>query len=443
MKKRGREEASQPQKRGKKGRIPFIFLNERFDNVEANVVRQHIFYIILVSLITKFLVLILTPSVFHSFVDLFDFQYYFEHGMMVVNGQIPYLGFSFDYPPLALIPLLLAMVPALLTLNQYVFIFTFQALMALCDICTVLCIYLIGLKIYDENKAFLAALVYSAAFSTAYFVLTKYDAFPTALLMIAVLFTVYGMSMRGYLADVAGALAKIFPLIALPFMMLYNAKRTSLRGEFCSLLKIFIPLILLIMLPVLIMKPEIIGQYLSGNLLRSNVYVNTPTYAIYAILHELLDINVPIDLISNLMFAVLGIILLLLVYTAFRMEKISGINLVKFIALSIFSVVFFMNYHSPQYLIWFTPLVCLLIADRMYAVALFFLAQIITYMEFPLMFGTLYTNAEYLNPVKSSGYILTVGFFCLEYCVLVLLIFVAVNPSINHLKEILRIKKPA
>ena len=352
-----------------------------------------------------------------------------------MNGQVPYLDFPFDYPPLALVPILLAMIPAVLFANQYAFVFTFQALMVICDICTALCVYFVGLRIYDEKKAFLAALIYSAAFSTGYFILTKYDAFPTCLLMVAVLFTIYGMNMRGYLADTAGALAKIFPVIALPFIMLYNAKKTSLKEEIVQVLKIFIPLFLLVALPILVLKPAILSQYFSASLVRDTVYVNTPTYVVYAVLHEMLNIDISTALISNLMYAFMGIILLFLVYIAFSMEKISRTDFLKLVLLSLFSVVFFMKYHSPQFLVWFTPLVCLLVADRMYAVVLFFFAQIITYIEFPLLFGTLYTNAEYLNPVNSAGYFLTFGFFCLEYLVLILLVFVAVNPSINHLKK--------
>lgn len=440
MGKKSKDESKPSAKKGKRGRIPFTFLKERFDNLDANVVRNHILYILLVSLMMKFVVLFLTTFVFQSFVDLFDFGYYLEHGLMVLNGQVPYLDFPFDYPPLALVPIMIAIIPAILTMNQSVFNFTFQVLMVICDIGTALCIYFIGLKIYDEKKAYLAALVYAAAFSTAYFVLTKYDAFPTCLLMIAVLFTVYGMNMKGYLADTLGTLAKIFPLIALPFITLYNARTTSLKEEIRQLLKIFIPLFLLVALPILILKPGIISQYFSASLIRSSVYVNTPTYVVYAILHELLNIDISIDLISTLMYVFMGIILLALVYVAFTMEKISRTDLLKLIVLSIFSVVFLMKYHSPQYLVWFTPFVCLLVVDRLYAMALFFFAQLVSYMEFPLLFGFLYTNVEYLNPVHSMGNLITLAFFCLEYLVLVLLIIVAVNPSIDNVKKILKEK---
>ena len=294
MGKKSRDENALAVKKGKKGRIPFRIFNEQFDNLDASIVKRHIFYIIFLSVLTKIVVMFLTTSVFHSFIDLFDFGYYFEHGMMVVDGQVPYLNFPFDYPPLALVPILFAIIPAILTTNQYAFVFTFQALMIICDIGTVLCIYFIGLKIFDEKKAFYAALIYSAAFSTAYFVLTKYDAFPTFLLMVAVLFTIYGMNMKGYLADTAGILAKIFPVIALPFIVLYNARKTSLKEEILQIVKFFIPLFILVVLPILILKPEIISQYFSASLVRGTVYVNTPTYVLYAFFHEMLKIDVSI-----------------------------------------------------------------------------------------------------------------------------------------------------
>jgi len=440
MGKKSRDESALAVKKGKKGWVPFRILNEQFDNLDTSIVKRHIFYIIFLSVLTKILVLFLTTSIFHSFIDLFDFGYYFEHGMMVVDGQVPYLNFPFDYPPLVLVPILLAIIPAILTTNQYAFVFTFQALMIICDIGTVLCVYFIGLKIFDEKKAFYAALVYSAAFSTAYFVLTKYDAFPTFLLMLAVLFTIYGMNMKGYLADTAGILTKIFPVIALPFIVLYNARKTSLKEEILQIAKFFIPLFILVVLPILILKPEIISQYFSASLVRSTVYVNTPTYVLYAFFHEMLKIDISSTLISNLMYLFMGVILLSLVFIAFTREKFSRITFLKLTLVSIFTVVFLMKYHSPQYLVWYTPLVCLLVVDRLYAVALFFFAQIFTYMEFPLLFGVFYTNAEYLNPVNSPGYLMTVAFFCIEYLILILLIFVAVNPSTVYIKKILREK---
>ena len=347
MGKKNRNDIETSGKMRKKTIIPFSFQNVQLSNIDGKIVKRHIFYLILISIITKLLVLFTTGAVFHSFVDLFDFGYYFDHGLMIMNGQIPYVDFSFDYPPLAIVPIIIAIIPALLTHDVSVFIGSFQILMVACDILISICIYFIGLKIYDEKRAFLAAAIYSAAFSTAYFVLTKYDAFPTCLLMGAVLFTIYGMNTKGYIADTAGFLAKLYPLIALPFLIAFNSKKSSLNQELIKIVKIFVPISLIILVPFIILKPGIIQQYISASLIRTDVYVNTPTYTLYAILHGVMAFDISSMIISNLMYGVLGIVLLTLLFLAFRKDKFSPETLLKFILLSIFSVVFCMKYHSP------------------------------------------------------------------------------------------------
>jgi len=436
MGKKNRKDQEVPEKTMKHGIVPFSFQKFRFSNLDTKTVKQHVFYLILISIITKLLVLSLTVPVFHSFIDLFDFGYYLEHGMMVLQGQIPYVDFSFDYPPLALIPIFIAMIPALLTNNIFAFVGTFQLLMIICDILISVCIYLIGLKIYDEKKAFLAAAIYSAAFSTAYFVLTKYDAFPTCLLMVAVLFAIYGMNTKGYIADTAGFLAKLYPLIALPFLVAFNAKKTSLKQELLLAVKIFVPVSLVVLIPFILLKPAIVLQYISASLVRTDVYVNTPTYTVYTVLHGVLALEVSSALISNLMYCVLGIVLLLLLVLAFRRDQFGPVTLLKFVLLAVFSVVFCMKYHSPQYFLWFTPFICLLIADNMHKIVLFFIVQILTYIEFPLMFGTYYNNGNYLMPAGSTGWYVTLLFFILEYAAMLLLVYSAVISSGTSVKTI-------
>lgn len=437
MGKKNRNDIETSGKTKNKAIIPFSFQNVQLSNIDGKIVKRHIFYLILISIITKLLVLFTTVAVFHSFVDLFDFGYYFDHGLMIMNGQIPYVDFAFDYPPLAIVPIIIAIIPVFLTHDGSAFIGSFQLLMIACDILISICIYLIGLKIYDEKRAFLAAVIYSAAFSTAYFVLTKYDAFPTCLLMGAVLFTIYGMNTKGYIADAAGFFAKLFPLIVLPFLVAFNAKKSSLNEELIKIVKIFVPLSLIILVPLFILKPGIIQQYISSSLIRTDVYVNTPTYTLYAILHDVLALDISSMIISNLMYGILVIVLLTLLFLAFRKEQFGPETLLKFVLLSIFSVVFCMKYHSPQYFLWFTPFICLLIADSINKIILFFAVQILTFIEFPLIFGVYYTNVNYLMPVGSTGWYVTLFFFILEYSALILLVYLAVNPSKKFFKKIL------
>lgn len=438
MGKKNRNDVETSGKKRKNAIIPFSFQNVQLDDIDERTVKRHIFYLIVISIITKFLVLFTTVAVFHSFVDMFDFGYYFDHGLMIINGQIPYVDFSFDYPPLVIIPIIIAIIPALLIRDASAFIGSFQLMMIACDILISISIYFIGLKIYDEKRAFLAAAIYSAAFSTAYFVLTKYDAFPTCLLMVAVLFTIYGMNTKGYIADALGFFAKLFPLIVLPFLVAFNAKKTSLNQELIKTVKIFVPVSLIILVPFIIIKPVIIQQYISASLIRTDVYVNTPTYTLYTVLHGVLALDISSMIISSLMYGVLGIVLLILLFLAFRKDQFGPENLLKFVLLSIFSVVFCMKWHSPQFFLWFTPFICLLIAGSFYKIILFFAVQILTFIEFPLMFGVYYTNVKYLMPVGSLGWYVTLLFFILEYSALILLVYLAVNPSGKFFKKVLR-----
>jgi hypothetical protein len=45
------------------------------------------------------------------------------------------------------------------------------------------------------------------------------------------------------------------------------------------------------------------------------------------------------------------------------------------------------------------------------------------------MFRTYYVNLEYVNPVGSSGWYLTLLFFTFEYLVLIILMYYAVRPQ--------------
>lgn len=435
MGKKNKNMIKSPAIKEKHDKRPFTFLNSQFNNINKSIVKRHIFLLILANIVTKLLVIVFTTSVFHSFIDLFDFQYYIGHMISLTNGKIPYVDFSFDYPPLVFLPISLAYIPAFLLNDFFAFVYSFQILMIICDLITTVCIYLIGLKFYNDRIAFSAAVLYATAFSAAYFVLTKYDAFPTCLLMVAVLFTLYGMNIRGYLAIVFGIIAKIFPGISLPFLLLYNAKTTSFKQELYSVLKIFVPLIVIILVPIILFKPDVLFSYISVSLVRSDVYASTATYTLYAYFHDVFNLGISSTIVSNLMYCIMGFVLLFLVLIAWFNPKKEPRHLLKFLLLSIFIVVFCMKYHSPQYTLWFTPFVCLLVADTLSGVILFYFTQILIYLEFPLLFGILYDNGKYINPTGSYGWYLALFFFTIEYVAFLVLMYLAVKPSIKHLRK--------
>ncbi len=426
MGKKNKNESEMSAKSGKKGRVPFCFLDYRFDTIDLLTVKRHIFFLICASLVAKFLVIVLTTSVFRSFIDLFDIGIYFKHAMMLIQGQMPYNS-EFGYPILVFIPMMIAIIPALVLENATAFVYSFQMLMFFCDIVTILCVYFIGLKIWNEKTAFYSGLIYATAFSAAYFVITKYDAFPTCLLMLALTCTVYGKEMKGYGLAVIGFFTKVFPVLGLPFFTLYNAKETSLKMEVIAAAKVVIPISAVLFLPLFLIQPDTLKMYIP---VRSELgfYSNTATFAIYSWIHDVFRIGVSIGTISLIMYLVMSIGILALLYAAYKIPGKDPKLLIKLLLCAIILTIVCARVRSPQYIVWFTPLICILVMDDIRKIILLYAVQVLAYIEFPLMFGTFYVANNYTEPALSSGWFLALIVFTLEYIALFVCIWLVVNP---------------
>ena len=76
--------------------------------------------------------------------------------------------------------------------------------------------------------------------------------------MVAILFTLYGQTFKGYLAAVLGFFAKIFPALIIPFMVLYNSRTSTLKNEIVSLVKVSIVPFLILFIPFLIINSNVL-----------------------------------------------------------------------------------------------------------------------------------------------------------------------------------------
>jgi hypothetical protein len=427
MGKKNKNDIESSIKKGKKGKVPFSFLGNTFDTINLEFVKRHIFFLILVSLAVKLLIIFVTTSVFHSFVDLFDIGYYFQHAIEIAEGQYPYINTDFAYPVLLLIPMTIALIPTLFFHNAMAFVYTFSFLMVVCDIITTICVYLVGLKLWNETAAFYSGLIYATAFSTAYFVITKYDAFPTCLLMLALVFTLYRKNMAGYASAIFGFFTKVFPIIALPFLILYNAKKSSLKQEIIAVAKVLVPVFVVLFLPLFLLRPDTLKIYVP---IRSELgyYSNTVTFTIYSWIHDVFNLGISLDAISALLYIVMGLGILALLYAAYKIPEKKPKLLIKLLLCAIILVIVCAKVRSPQYIVWFTPLIGILAIDNIRKIILFYVLQALAYIEFPLAFGAFYTANQYTQPVLSGGWILTLVIFTLEYLVLFICVWYVVNP---------------
>jgi hypothetical protein len=194
--------------------------------------------------------------------------------------------------------------------------------------------------------------------------------------------------------------------------------------------------VLVLILPLAIINPNVIQSYIFATGGGIGIYVNTATYSLYANLNEVLHLGISSSLISLFMYGVMAVVLLLLLYISYISEERDPKTLLKVLLCAIFALVFFTKFHSPQYLVWFTPLLALLVADDLVKIIVFYVIQIFAYIEFPLMFGKYYVNLNYSNPVGSADWYLTLLFFTLQYLALLLLVYLIIRPPEGIVKKI-------
>ena len=371
------------------------------------------------SIFTKLMVLFLTVSLFGSFIDLFDISVYLGYAMNVLDGQIPYVDFSVEYPFMFMIPVLIPLIPAVIANDAYAYVTGFQVLMSFFDILTLFLVYLIGLRLFDNKQAFRAALLYATAFAASYFILTKYDSFPTFLLVLGIFATVYGRPAGGYLAVILGFFTKVFPIIAAPFLIPFNAVKTSQKTEIISFLKVTVVCSVILLAPMIFLVQDWYSPFLFATGTGVGVYANTVTYTLYNILNVLLHIPISEDIISLGMYAVMIGIVGSLVLVSWVKGVENPRRLLVLIAVTLFSVIFCTKFHSPQYLVWLTPFYALLLVDSLRNMIMFYLLQAVVYIEFPLSWGVLYVNRGYVDAIGTTGWYSALAFFIIHAAVYV------------------------
>jgi len=397
--------------------------------------KQHIKYLIGLSLISKLFLFILTIFILKSGMDTFGMMYYYDHAISIFNGSYPYISYYYEYPLLSFLPVVIALVPSLLFNSILLYVVIFSLLMIVCDCITTTCVYLISRKIWDDpKKAFISACLYISAISAAYFVMIEHSAFSECLLMIGLTMVIYGKDVvknnsivNDYFAFICGYFVKVYPIVALPFVVLYKSKSTSLKQEIISSLWAIIPASIVLFLPLFILNPDSIKTFIPARM-DIGYFPNTIIWTSHVWLHDIAKLSITIDTVLMFVYVCMGIGFVLLGYTALKYKKQEPVILIKFVLCAIMLIVLSFKVRSPQYVVWFSPLMCILIADNVYKIGLFYFTQILAYIEFPLTFGLLWTNIEYTNPIYSTNWYIALILFTLQFSGLVLLTWVAIEP---------------
>lgn len=391
--------------------------------LRVSTVKMHLLLIITLTILTNLSILYITTGVFHSFVDLFDISIYYKYAMHIMSGQIPYADFSFEYPVLFLIPVCIPFVGVMVTQDPYTYVAGFQVFMTIVDIIIAILVYFIALRSWKSKNAFYAGILCATAFSSAYFTMTKSDAFPTLFLVAAIFFTIWGYRKFDYLSSVLGFFIKVFPALIIPYQIIYNWNGGSRIHEIKRFLVYAAICAVILLVPVALIYPEFYRPYLFATGAGLSIYVNTATYSLYAILHDLLHLGVSVNAVSNVMYMLMVLMVVSLMLFAFFHGIPTPQRLIVLTYLTLFAVIFFTKFHSPQYLVWITPFMALALCGSISRVFLFYIFQGIAYIEFPLMWNVLYVNQQYIAPIGSSGWFAALFFFSMEAVVFLIVTY--------------------
>lgn len=157
----------------------------------------------------------------------FTLRLYYDYSLNFLRGQVPYRDFAFEYPPLALLPMILphwAKLGQTITPSEYARLFMVENV--LLSLIGAIAFIWMSSRWQCREKLVLSVSLYSVlVIVTAPVMLGRYDLFPTLLTMLAVMAAINRQAILagGWLAF--GIAAKLYPVILLPVFSLYYLAR--------------------------------------------------------------------------------------------------------------------------------------------------------------------------------------------------------------------------
>jgi hypothetical protein len=314
-----------------------------------------------------------------------DTKLYYWYATSLTWGQVPYSSYYVPYPQFFYIPLLIALVPALLVTGYSVYLYSFAALMVIVDTANLVLVFLIADHLWGKKRAFTCGLLAATAISAAFFVSITYDAVPVFLLLLSLWMYLGRRHLAGYLLATAGVLTKWFPFFALPYYILHDKKTGKTWSDLKTPLLLSTLLVLVTVVPFLLINAEGALKTYTVHFGRT-AEVNSFVCYLDTICRTLLGFE-PVQSVSFL-FVIAGELALL--YWYYRSPGSRPLALIGCIVLSILIFVIFNKVFSTNYIIWLTPFFALFLSGMVRHVILFYAVQVIMYLETPVLFGIIY-----------------------------------------------------
>jgi uncharacterized membrane protein len=325
-----------------------------------------------------------------------DVTIYYEKSVMIMQGKYPYIDFKFEYPPLALIPMLLPHLFATGKLLSYpIYLHIFAGQNCLYSVLTMLAIAAIARRAQPRHSVMSVLIVYiTIMIFLSPLLFWRYDIFPAAL-SIFCLYAVLGNRTKtaGMLVGL-GIAAKLYAVVFLPVMFAYYTARREWRNML-SIVCASSAALVLIFCPFLLAGPNVLlnlfwyhhDRGLQLESVAGGVVVMLDAMGItkatveysYGAWHVASPIaDIFLTFIPILFAFVLGAVALrCFIHFAYRNRFHNAGNagcLNAYFALALLALLVFGNVFSPQFLIWLLPFSVLLPLRQ--ALALLFICML-------------------------------------------------------------------
>jgi len=315
----------------------------------------------------------------------YDLTIYFGYLENIRAGMMPYSDFSIEYPQLFLIFVLPQYCLACLFGNAELFYIIFIVSTIIIYYFTILLIYKISEAVFnDEKRAYTSALLFSTSIACIYFATNKYDIFPVFLMLLSLyLLMNKGNHLQSYIVATLGTLTKWFNAVIIPFYIVKEIKDGKSIFGISKNIIVSCVIGLVCVIPFVLMNFEVFWTTYSFHFGRGGLPHSLPYMFQYYL-------GIEAD-IFNVVFIIAFIILL---YKYYKDEN-TDYNLLKYVALIVTIFVFCNKVFSPQYILWFAPFLALLFVNNKKEIFVYYLAQIVVLIEFPILVNKIYTLADY------------------------------------------------
>lgn len=365
---------------------------------------KYLWMLILVGVLHALVFAFVLPGHLYGDQPLGGDQHYFRYASRIVRGEVPYRDFFFEYPPFALVPFTL---PRLLSASPFGWeqLYTWQIL--LWDLLGITFITWASLQL--GRSPIVALGVYTLGLVAVGPLSTqRFDLVPSVLTLIALSAYMDRRYKVAWGALTLSIVTKAYALVVAPLFVIDLVMRRQHRQVVLGVALLSLTAIA-ILIVIMALSPQALVDFLGFHQRRGaeieSVYANIGmlahllTSAPLETSYDFMSVNASSPLVDSLVYyslplTLVGLLALyILYYKNWSRCQRHRQMLVNYTVGVILIFVVFNKVLSPQYLIWFWPLIPL--TGSVLAPGLFVLAATLTTALYPMNFGDLTSMAPW------------------------------------------------